>query len=272
MMSKLQIYYTDIFYYLNILGKFGIQGVLACKRLPNAIIIACAKFGYNLKNKYLYLRMKDTENPVCLRYQSSDAKVLIQIFIEGEYACLDKLKNSNLIVDCGANVGYSSIYFLNKFPHAHIIAVEPDDENFEVCQKNLLPYNKRVSLIPSGVWSHSVGLIVCKGIYGDGRSWATQVKECPEYEKADLQAIDITTILKNSGFDSIDILKIDVERSEIAIFSDNYEYWLDKTKNIAIELHDEECENVFFNAMSAYEYELVKSGELTFCLSITKKA
>lgn len=36
-----------------------------------------------------------------------------------------------LIIDGGANVGYASVWFANKFPKAKIFAVESEDENLK---------------------------------------------------------------------------------------------------------------------------------------------
>ena len=68
-------------------------------------------------------------HPVYARAGTSDHQVFDQIFIEREYRCLDGLKNPQFILDCGANVGYSSAYFLSRFPDSFVVAVEPDALN-----------------------------------------------------------------------------------------------------------------------------------------------
>ena len=249
----------DTFYQLFRLT--GLWGIITYKPIFKALF----------KNKYLKLHVKDYENPIWFRYGSSDSTVFCHIFLQHEYSCLNDLKEPRLIIDCGANVGYSSIYFLNKYAHAHVIAIAPDDENFRVCQKNLAPYANRVSLIHSGVWSHKTGLIITEDEHGNGQEWAIQVKECLEGQDPDLYSTDIATVLGDSGFSSIDLLKIDIEGSEIAVFSGNYENWLNKVENIAIELHGEECERKFFNALSDYDYQLSKFSELTLCKRIACK-
>lgn len=249
----------------------GIWGVITYKAVPGPLPFVLSKLGFELKNKYLYLPVKGYTYPVLFRYGSSDSLVLYQSLVRQEYSCLEPLEEPNLIVDCGANVGYSSIYFLNKYPNAHVIAVEPDDENFKVCTKNLLPYSERVTLVHSAIWSHKAGLTVSRGENGESLEWAAQVYECREGEEPDMYATDIYSLLEKSGLKSIDILKMDVERAELEIFSRNYETWLDKVKNIVIELHDEDCEKVFFKALSSYKYSLLKLGELTVCKTLLPK-
>lgn len=53
------------------------------------------------------IRPLSIPNPIQVRTRSSDWNVFYQIFVEKEYACLDILSKVGLIVDAGANVGYS---------------------------------------------------------------------------------------------------------------------------------------------------------------------
>ncbi|MEC4813038.1 MAG: FkbM family methyltransferase [Scytonema sp. PMC 1069.18] len=225
-----------------------------------------SKLGLEPKNRYLKLHLPKYEHPIYARYQSSDLDVFYQIFVEEEYSVLQEGEDFKVILDCGANVGYSSIYLLNKYPHAHVIAVEPDEENFKVCQKNLSPYCDRVTLIRSAIWSHQTGLVIRH--YGNGNEWGTRVEESKENEQPDLLALDILNLLEKSSKSSIDLLKMDVEGAETVIFSQNYENWLNRVQNIVIELHGKECENTFFQALSTYQYNLSHSGELTVCQKI----
>lgn len=155
----------------NLIYKsFGARGyweMFAYKFGTKPLLFLLSKLLPNLKNKCLTLHLQGYQNQVYFRHNTSDTKVLYQIFFERQYSCIDDLKSPQLIVDCGANVGYASLYFLNKYPNAHIIAVEPDWENFKVCERNLAPYRERVSLIRSGIWSHRTGLTVCQGEFGN---------------------------------------------------------------------------------------------------------
>ncbi len=220
--------------------------------------------------KHIYWFIKGCKYPICIRLHSSDLHVYSQVFWHKEYSCLDDIPNAELIIDCGGYTGLSSVWFLNRFRNAHIITIEPDPGNFSICSKNLKPYRKRVTLINSAIWPYKTGLVISRGRYGDGREWTTQVRERIGEEESNIQGIDIYALIKKSMFEKIDILKIDIERSEIELFSHDYEKWLDKVKNIAIELHGEECSDIFFKALSGYDYDLSKSGELTVCKNIKK--
>ena len=169
------------------------------------------------------LSTKHLMYPVIFRYNSSDINVFSQIFISDDYGPLVILQNINLIVDCGANIGYSSAYFLSMFPEAHVIAVEPDRRNYEILKKNLSAYGDRVTTICSAIWSHKAGLKLHMGEFGE---WSTSVSECREGEDADLDAVDIATLISRSKHEKIDILKVDIEGAERIVFSRNFEGWI----------------------------------------------
>ena len=111
-----------------------------------------------------------------VRSGTSDLDVFSQIFLHREYRCLDALGDVDTVIDCGANVGYASIYFLSRFPNSIVVAVEPDPGNFAALQANLVPYGSRARAVHSGVWSESVGLVMNDVEYRDGREWARQVR------------------------------------------------------------------------------------------------
>ncbi len=223
------------------------------------------RMGANVEGTSYRLHSRASKFPLYCRVNSSDPIVFFQVFMMQEYAVLSDLKNVRLIIDCGANVGYSAAYFLTLYPEAKLIAVEPDSANFAILKENLKPYGDRVQLHMAGIWSHTTGLTVCRGSYGDGREWATQVRASLPGETPDVEAIDIGTLLRGSGQEQIDMLKIDIERSEIIVFGDHYQEWLGRTRNIAIELHDEECERVFQAAIVGYPFAVSRNENVFVC-------
>ena len=203
--------------------------------------------------------------PLLCRAGTSDVDVFRQILIEREYRCLDEVDDACLVIDCGANVGFSSAYFLSRYPRASLIAVEPDPGNFELLEENLRPYGHRVRAILSAVWSHGVGLVICDSGFGDGREWARTVRPARPGEMPTVTAFDLGGLLEESGHHRISILKIDIEGAESAVFASNYEPWIDKVDNLVIELHGDECERIFSAAIARYPYEIQRCDELTVC-------
>jgi FkbM family methyltransferase len=213
------------------------------------------------------LRIKGYTLPLYYRRHTSDSAVIRQVFARREYECIANEKDVYLIIDCGANIGCASFFFLHQYPKAHVIAVEPDPGNFAVCRRNLAPFSDRVTLVNSGVWSTTTPLRVQRQGFRAGE-WSFQVRPIAEGEAPDFMSTTVDMLLDGTRHAQADIVKFDIEAAEREVFSEGTERWLGRTKNLVIELHDEDCERVFFQAMSSYQYKLVRSGELTICRDI----
>lgn len=244
------------------------------KCLSLGAVPALFYIGQGMRKKYAgirepyTLRSKDARFPLWCRPNSSDLDVFDQIFVAREYRCLDDAADVGLIIDCGANVGYSSAYLLSRFRNAHAIAIEPDAANHALLKKNLAPYGARAVTVQSAVWSHPAGLVLAEEGFGDGREWARTVREAKANEAPAMTAVDIGTLLDNSGYDRISILKVDIEGSEKVVFAANYEKWIDKVDNLVIELHGEECHSVFMSAIAGRGFVVSECDELTVCRRI----
>jgi FkbM family methyltransferase len=215
---------------------------------------------------------------IWLRPGTSDYAAYRQIFREREYADVDGAEQGagqvEFILDCGANIGLASIYFLHRFPRARVLAVEPDPENIEMCRRNLAPYGSRATVLQGGVWSNSTRLTVLPSRFGAGEKWGVQVRpfHSGDPEDSAVDAYDIPALMAYAGTRKVDLLKIDIERSELEVFSSAHERWLPSVRNLVIELHGEDCEQVFFPAMKHYEYRLSHRGDLTYCLDLKEKS
>jgi FkbM family methyltransferase len=217
-----------------------------------------------LSQPYL-LYSKDSRHGLWVRPGTSDLDVFRQIYLEREYACLDGARDVQLVIDCGANVGYSSAWFLSRFPSCRVIAIEPDAGNFAQLERNLAPYGNRARTIRSGVWSRPAGLKFSEVPFRDGREWSVQVREARHDETPDMTAVDIASLMADAGYPTISILKIDIEAAEQYVFAEHCEPWLDAVENLVIELHDDECRQVFFRAIRGRPFKVSQSGELTVC-------
>jgi FkbM family methyltransferase len=212
----------------------------------------------------IVLQSRFAKYPLVCRAGASDVDVFSQIFVTREYRCLDNVREAGLIIDCGANVGYSSAYFLTAYPSAALIAVEPDPENFRLLAENLKAYGARVSLRRAAIWSKPTTLSWSLSDFGDGREWARSVSESKGKGNASIPAIDIGSLLAASGRERISILKIDIEGAESVVFSENYA-WLSRVDNLVIELHSEECKTIFHRAIAAEDFVVSECEELTVC-------
>lgn len=82
----------------------------------------------------------------------------------------------------------------------------------------------------------------------------------------DLKAFSIQHLIEKFKWDTIDILKMDIEGSEKEVFTNpNSDVsFLAITKCIAIEIHDEfDCRETIYEILKSYGFTLFNSGELT---------
>jgi FkbM family methyltransferase len=208
------------------------------------------------------LTSKKLQFRVLARSGTSDFAVFDQIFVENEYSQLDRLKNVRFVIDCGANVGYSSTYFLSTHPQSFVIAVEPDGDNFDILTRNLRPYGKRSRAVQAAVWPDHEWLRF-KDRGQRGNEWSYSVEQADQ--ESGVKSVTIPDLIEMSGFNRISILKIDIEGAELNLFKSNIE-WLELVDNLVIELHGMECYEVFLKAISD-RFKISTSGELTVCLS-----
>jgi FkbM family methyltransferase len=201
---------------------------------------------------------------------SSDIDVFDQIIMGLEYEPLNDLQ-PHFILDLGANIGLSSAWFLSRFPRAEVLAVEPDPCNFYLCCHNLARYGRSARVLLGAAWSKR-SKVVLSHSSGDGREWASRVYDYPSHgTEPQVDAWDIASLIKMSNAKAVDLLKVDIERSELEVFARGYEDWLPLVRNICIELHDRECKEVFFTALANYDFDLLASDELTICKNLRQK-
>jgi FkbM family methyltransferase len=203
--------------------------------------------------------------PIHLRPRTTDEKVFVQVFIKNEYNVpLGFVPET--IIDGGANIGLASIYFTTKFPNAQIVAIEPDEENAAAVVGNTKNY-PNVHVKQAAIWPRqTVARISDK--FGVGK-WGIVVEEMDESEVEEAgepNTCTIDSVMKEFGWERIDLLKLDIETAEKQLFSENYMSWLPKVKVIVIELHDwmvPGCSKPFFTAINEAfsQYRFLQAGE-----------
>ncbi len=134
-----------------------------------------------------------------------------------------------VIIDCGANVGTSCLYFSKTYPNSHIFAFEPDKKVYSYLQKNLK--NNRVeniTLFNSAVWTRDCEL----EFSSEGADGGTLLLSSNNMIK--VKAVRLNDFL--SQFSYIDFLKLDIEGVEDIVLKDCISN-LHKIENLFIEYH-----------------------------------
>jgi FkbM family methyltransferase len=170
------------------------------------------------------------------RAGSTDRLVFEEVFMRGDYDVFHAGESPRNIVDVGANVGYASAFFLSRFPDARVLAIEPDAANLALARRNLAPFGDRATFIEGAVWSHRTGLCVVREPAAG--EWGITVRDCREGETAQLVGMDMTDVIARTGKEEIDLLKIDIEGGERALFEAGAAAWLPRVRMLIVELHD----------------------------------
>jgi FkbM family methyltransferase len=216
------------------------------------------------------LRVRGWPHRVGGRYGTSDLSVFEQIFIREEHRWAKQQVvpvRDMLILDCGANVGYSTIYFLRLFPSSTVVAVEPDVENYAMLASNLSHGNSSITLLRAAVWSCNTSLQCSNLGFRDGQHWSRQVRLANHDEDGVVASVTVSGLLELSGLPRISILKMDIEGAEAEVFSKDPSIWLRRTDAVAVELHDDtnfgDAPRIVTEALARENFKLSTCGELT---------
>lgn len=203
-----------------------------------------------------------------LRKHGSDLDVYRQIIVEQEYQIVQNYFKINgiipkLIIDCGANIGLTSLLLTHQFKDAKIFAVEPDEGNFLQLLKNIKTQSNIIGL-KRAIWSENLKLSIDKS-FGDGKDWSIRTLQSTKENQQEVDTITISEIVANSDYEQIDFLKIDIEGAEGEIFKNSETSgFLKFTNCIAIEIHDEFVDRQhIYTILKNYGFKLINSGELT---------
>ncbi len=182
------------------------------------------------------LKFKEKPFKVFLRTFSGDIAIFYEIFWNSVYQLPDECyKNTNTIVDLGANIGMATLYFRHQCPDAFIYSVEPEESNFKLLLKNLKSGILKQNIIPlqaaidseDGEASIQInGLLYNSSITAANKNYAT------------IKTISMQTLCNRFNIERIDILKIDIEGTEKRLFEGDID-WLEKVKYLLIEFHSD---------------------------------
>lgn len=145
--------------------------------------------------------------------------IVLGVFKGNDYP-LPKLQNytAKTIIDIGANIGTTAIYFLSYFPHSKVYCYEPSLRNFRYLKENT-KYFDNIESFPYGLFNKSSNVQLYYG-----KSQSAQDSIIPSAETVEggevVQLLNVAEEVEKKGFTDISIIKIDTEGCELPILTE----------------------------------------------------
>lgn len=191
------------------------------------------------------LDLNGTAVSLALRPRDGDLAILYEVLARRAYQLPDGLrptKQELTIVDAGANIGLSSLYFASTYPNARIFSIEPNPENFALLKKNVAQF-PNIKPIQACVTAEAGQQVF---ISTSGR--ASHFKMNNKRQGISVRGLSLDELCEDEQLDFIDFLKMDVEGAERKIFA--APTFLKRTGVIAAELHGRYDLNCFNRDLS----------------------
>jgi FkbM family methyltransferase len=207
----------------------------------------------------------------------SDLFVLSQIFGWREYATDNATAQqlhhvssrwkangiSPLIIDGGANVGYSALFFAELFPEATIVALEPDPKTFGRLCRNCQGHPK-IKPLQAALWRDTNGVKLQTGEHG---SWSHHLGR----DGLEVPSTTLRAVMAAHSISRLLILKLDIEGSEKEVIEADPGV-VSSAMCIMIEPHDfmqpgRGCLTPLLAAVADKQVDTVISGENLFLFS-----
>ena len=167
-------------------------------------------------------------------------------------------KDNPVIIDCGANMGVSLLFFSTKYPNAKIYAFEPDESVIGSLEKNIETYQMHnVELFKKAVWDSNgyLKFYTDEGLGG---------RLDNDYNNQNPMIVETIRLKDFIGQRHIDFLKMDIEGAEYRVIKD-CEPVLNQIDNIFIEYHsivneEQKLDNILYILKkNGFRYHLSQS-------------
>jgi FkbM family methyltransferase len=150
-----------------------------------------------------------------------------EIFAEEAYRFASDAQ-SPVILDCGANIGLSCLYFAQLYPKARIIAFEADPTIASVLKKNLRTFGlDSLQVVNKAVWSHEDEI----DFASEGADGGSSFTSGP---KTTIAATRLLNWLEQES--QVDLLKMDIEGAEVTVLKDCQDS-LHRVRHLFVEYH-----------------------------------
>jgi len=226
--------------------RMSLQSVLKLRDYE----LRSAKAGLH-RGREVELRMKSPiRGRVSLREVGSDFLTFNEVVKEQVYKnATAHLETCETMMDLGANIGLTSLYFAHRYPKVKLFAVEPNPDSYQMLTANLkeLIDSGRCRTLQAAVWGSPKTLVADPSQARDHFSaFATKEPSGTETDETCIVGLPIQKLIDDSGFSKIDLLKVDIEGAEVELFKGDLN-WLHRVRTIAIEFHNDSRQTCQFD-------------------------
>lgn len=161
--------------------------------------------------------LKTPTGPLAISLPSfHDLRTANEVFNREDYGTRDDV---DVIVDLGANIGISALYFLSLNEHSRVYCYEPSPVNLPRLHENLAEYSARTFIDRRAVSDTSGTFKFNAEPVGRYGGLLTDEYTAPVVNVIDVEVIDINAALESvlAREPRIDVLKVDTEGTEIPI-------------------------------------------------------
>jgi FkbM family methyltransferase len=125
-----------------------------------------------------------------------------------------RVRDGDVVLDCGANVGVFTRRALNRGARV-VVAIEPGPDNVECLRRNFASEIKagRVLVYPKGVWDRDSWLELW-GQGGGSAGYSVVLKDRPDSRSIRVPLTTIDKLVAELKLDRVDFIKMDVEGAE----------------------------------------------------------
>lgn len=165
-------------------------------------------------------------------------KIYRDIFVGKEYF-FETENDKPLILDCGAHIGLSVLYFKTLYPLAQIIAFEPNPDSFQLLTLNIQQNNlTNIQPINAAVSEKdgSAELIISNETKTPW-TWGDAIVKNPWQSPDTIKTIKVKTERLSKYINqNIDLIKLDIEGSETVVMNE-IKNKLTRVHHIMMEFH-----------------------------------
>lgn len=167
-----------------------------------------------------------------------DKVTALQVFYDADYDLLSvgisiSAGEGDLIVDLGANIGLSVVYFRVIYPSAHILALEPSHSNFDLLKKNTAGMTS-LELVQGAIGPRKSDVLFAVG----SKQAGNELQFVPQGEGESSRVIKFEELIRGHEDSPRLILKVDIEGAEEYLFDDANWALIAEFRIVIVEIHD----------------------------------